>query len=49
MSTKDNDIAYFYSRHYYESDASNFFAKLNFPPQTKLSYSEADFALQADW
>merc|ERR1711954_240925 len=49
IGTKENDIADFLSRNHSESDASVFFSKENLPPQTKLSNSESDFLLEADW
>ena len=49
ISTKDNDIADFLSRNYFESDANSFFARENFPTQTKLFLTDSDFTLQADW
>ena len=49
IATKENDIADFLSRNYSEADANLFFARENFPPQTKLHLSDSDFTLKADW
>ena len=49
IGTKENDIADFLSRNYCDADAVNFFSRENLPPQTKLSISETDFLLTADW
>ena len=45
ISTKDNDIADFLSRNYFESDANSFFARENFPAQTKLFLTDSDLTL----
>ena len=49
IGTKENDIADFLSRNYSDADAKIFFSRQNLPPQTKLTMSESDFILQADW
>ena len=49
IGTKENDIADFLSRNYFEEDADNFFARENLPPQYKLFLSDSDFKLKADW
>ena len=49
ISSKENDIADFLSRNYLQADADIFFAKEMLPPQTKLIFSDSDFALKADW
>ena len=49
INTKENDIADFLSRNYCDNDATLFFARENLPPQYKLSHSESDFKMVANW
>ena len=49
IGTKENDVADFLSLNYSKDDADCFFTRENLPPQEKLSISESDFTLKADW
>ena len=49
IASKENDIADFLSRTYLQGDIDLFFARENLPPQNRLTFSETDFTLIADW
>ena len=49
IASKENDVADFLSRNFSQADADIFFTKEGLPPQTKLTLTDTDFCLQADW
>ena len=49
IGSKENDIADFLSRNFSEDDANLFFTREGLSPQTKLTLSDSEFHLQADW